>query len=79
MLLCLLGVVGTLFLLAFGLWLTFLFLLAAFLVSIAEAARPSHPPSSGLRSGSPEALVFPALAFAAVAFLLISLVVTVLL
>jgi quinol-cytochrome oxidoreductase complex cytochrome b subunit len=78
-LLCLLGLIGTLFLLAFGLWLPFLFLLAALLVSIAEAARPSHPPSSGLRSGSREALVFPALAFAAVAFLLISLVVTVLL
>ncbi|MGA3021983.1 MAG: cytochrome b N-terminal domain-containing protein [Thermoplasmata archaeon] len=79
MLLSVLGLVGALFLLTFGLVLPFLFLMAAFLVNIAEAARPLPPAGRSGRYGPSRALVFPILALLAVAFLLVALVATVLL
>jgi hypothetical protein len=79
MLFSVLGLVGALFLLTFGLVIPFLFLFAAFLVNIAEAARPSPKSSATTRSGPSGTLVFPVLAFVAVACLLALLVGTVLL
>ncbi|MGP8159475.1 MAG: cytochrome b [Thermoplasmata archaeon] len=78
MLLSGIGLVGSLFLLAFGLVLPFLFLLAAFLVNIAEAARTPPPPTTAHRPGPSGIWVFPVLAVLAVAFLLAALVWTVL-
>ncbi len=74
-----LGLIGALFLLTFGLVLPFLFLFAAFLVNIAEAARPSPRSSGPTRPGSSGTLVFALLAFVAVACLLGLVVATVLL
>ncbi|MGA7476811.1 MAG: cytochrome b N-terminal domain-containing protein [Thermoplasmata archaeon] len=78
MLFSVLGLVGALFLLTFGLVLPFLFLFAAFLVNIAEAARPTPTAGGATRPGPSGTLVFPVLAFIGVAVLLVSLVVTVL-
>jgi len=79
MLLSGIGFIGALFLLAFGLVLPFLFLMAAFLVNIAEAARTPPPASTAPRPGPSGTWVFPVLAVLAVAFLLGALVWTVLL
>jgi quinol-cytochrome oxidoreductase complex cytochrome b subunit len=79
MLLSGIGLVAALFLLAFGLVLPFLFLMAAFLVNLAEAARAPPPASIATRSGPSGVWVFPVLAFLAVAFLLAALAVTVVL
>ncbi len=79
MLLSGIGFIGALFLLAFGLVLPFLFLMAAFLVNIAEAARTPPPASAAPRPGPAGIWIFPVLAVLAVAFLLAVLVWTVLL
>lgn len=72
------GLVGSLFLVAFGLWLPFVFLLAAFLISLAEASRrPSAAPGAPI-GGASGTLAFSAIGFLAVVFLLVALVVVVL-
>jgi len=60
------GLLASLFLLAFGLLIPFLFLLGAFLVYLAEAAR--EPSAAG--SGTPRDWVFPAVSFASTVALL---------
>ena len=93
-LLSILGLVGVLFLLIytlelgpvvgtgiesrFGLGLSFLFLMAGFLVNMAESARPMDPRSRAARFGSTGEMIFPVLALVVVAFLVISLAVAVL-
>lgn len=62
------GLAGSFFLLAFGLWLPFVFLFAAFLVAIAEASRPSRAAAN---------LLFALVGFFAVVVLLVALVLVV--
>ena len=91
-LLSVIGLVGVLFLLVstlqlgavvgfgqesrFGLGLSFMFLMSAFLVNMAEFARPLDAGSKAARFGSRQELVFPALALFVVVFLLVALLVT---
>ena len=79
MLLSGIGLIGSVFLLAFGLVLPFLFLMAAFLVNVAEAGRRPPPARTPGRSGPAGVWVFPLVALLAVAFLLAALIVTVVL
>ena len=72
------GLVGSLFLLTFGLVLPFVFLLAAFLVALAEASRSPSARRGAPVGGTRGTLVFTAVGFLAVAFLLVTLVVVVL-
>ncbi|HYA58492.1 MAG TPA: cytochrome bc complex cytochrome b subunit [Thermoplasmata archaeon] len=75
-LLSLLALIGSLFLLAFGLLLPFLCLMAAIFVGLAESTRTTGPEG---RTGSPGqgTLVFPLVALSAVAALLVALVMAV--
>ena len=71
------AIVGSLFLLAFGLLLPFLFLFAAGLVSVAESARPPRPSGPEEQAERWGALLFPLVAFLAVVGLLVALILVV--
>ena len=70
--LTLIGLVGALFLLAFGLILPFLFLLAAFLIQLAEFAPSSKAAAGTERPRGTAPWVFPVVGLASVAALLLA-------